>query len=230
MVMPATLIVVPVLARPWRIRPVLESIKKATLNPKVLLVASSHDTQVHLACAEASQIIADMAWLHIPYQECGDYARKIQYGYLISNDPFLFCAADDLEFHPGWLEAAMEPMADPNIGVVGTQDLGNGRVLHGEHSTHSLVRRSYVDRFGLIDQPGVVMNPDYPHEHSDDELVETAKFRKAWAFAPGSIVEHLHPAWGKAEWDPLYSNNSERIKIGSALFHQRRHLWGGGDW
>lgn len=230
MVMPATcLIVVPVLARPWRIRPVLESIKRATVDPHVLLVASSHDTAVQMACAEASQIIASMAWITIPYQEVGDYARKCNYAYLISSEPFLFTAADDLEFHPGWLEAAMEKMADPAIGVVGTQDLCNYLVLQGVHSTHSLIRRTYVDRFGLIDQPGLVLNPDYPHEFSDDEVVETAKHRKAWAFAPGAIVEHLHPSCGKAEWDDLYNDNSERNRVGSALFHQRRHLWGGGD-
>lgn len=226
MVMPTCLIVVPVLARPWRIRPVLESIKRATPNPKVLVVASTHDTAVHLACAEASHVIADMAWVHIPYEPVGDYARKVNFGYLISNDPFLFLAADDLEFHEGWLEAAMAKMADPKIGVVGTQDLCNYRVLQGEHSTHSLMRRTYVDQFGLIDQPGLVLNPDYPHEFVDDEQVATAKFRGAFAFAGDSIVEHLHPGCGKADWDELYSNNSERVKIGAGLYQQRCHLWG----
>ena len=125
---------------------------------------------------------------------------------------------------PGWLSAALARLA-PGIGVVGTNDLGSPRVMAGEHATHSLVTRSYADEFGTIDEPGKVLHEGYVHEFVDDELVATARFRSAWAFAVDSHVEHLHPCWGKAPMDRLYAGQSERIRAGRKLYDRRRHLW-----
>jgi hypothetical protein len=155
----------------------------------------------------------------------GDYAKKINAGYEATEGPFLFLGADDLKFHPGWLEAALEPMSDERIGVVGTQDLGNPSVKRGEHATHSLVRRSYVDAFGTIDEAGKVLSEAYPHEFVDNELVETAKARGAWAFADDSVVEHLHPSWGKSPVDELYAQQRRRMREGRRIYQHRRKLW-----
>jgi hypothetical protein len=46
--------------------------------------------------------------------------------------------------------------------------------MAGRHSTHSLVTRDYVERFGTIDEAGVVLHEGYPHEFVDDEFVQTA--------------------------------------------------------
>lgn len=170
--------------------------------------------------------IPKLSLLSIEYHAVGDYARKINAAFLVSDAPFLFTGADDLDFHEGWCEAALRRMEDPRIGVVGTQDLGNPVVLAGEHSTHSLVRRSYVYHPGaVIGMPGAVLNPDYPHEWCDNELVATAQARGAFVFAEDSIVEHLHPNWDKAAIDPIYSAAVERSRVGERLFYHRRHLW-----
>lgn len=156
----------------------------------------------------------------------GDYARKINRGYLVSSEPFLFLGADDLAFRPGWLAAGLAPFADPAIGVVGTQDLApTERARSGEHATHVLVRRRYVDELGTIDEPGKILHESYPHEYVDDELVGTAKARGAWHFAGDSVVEHLHPSWGKAPTDALYRDQARRMAIGRRIFERRRPLW-----
>jgi hypothetical protein len=103
--------------------------------------------------------------------------------------------------------------------------MGNPRVKAGQHSTHSLVSRAYADRFGTIDEQGKILHEGYPHEYVDDELIGTAKRRRAWAFAQNSYVEHLHPLWGKASMDPLYANIQARTNAGTALFVKRRRLW-----
>jgi hypothetical protein len=59
----------------------------------------------------------------------------------------------------------------------------------------------------------------------DDEAVQTAKKRRAWAFAPDSHVEHLHPMGGKAPMDDLYAGQKRRMEDGRLLYRRRAQLW-----
>lgn len=215
------LIVIPVLRRPHRAAPVLESIREATTLPhRVLFVGSPGDDDEHQAVRDAGGdlLVID----RLPGR--GDWARKIQAAYDTSDEPLIFLGADDLRFHPGWLEAALRALT-PGIGVVGTNDLGNRRVIAGDHATHCVVTRDYVERFGTIDQPGQVLHTGYWHEYVDDELVGTAKMRGAWAFAADAVVEHLHPNWNKADSDGLYDQQRARMRDGLRIYQRRRHLW-----
>jgi hypothetical protein len=215
-------IIVPILGRPHRVAPFLKSLAKATPEPhRVVMVGTRTDTKM---LAEARKH-PDVELLVMRPAYIGDYARKINFAYRHTTEPLMFLAADDLNFHDGWLPAAVAEMRGP-IGVVGTQDLAHtDRARDGEHSTHSLVARAYIDECGTIDEPGKVLHEGYPHEFVDDEFVETAKARGAWAFAAGSVVEHLHPSWGKAPADAIYSRMHDRMRIGRRIFMQRRQLW-----
>jgi len=88
-----------------------------------------------------------------------------------------------------------------------------------------MIRRRYADDLGTIDEPGKILHEGYPHEYVDDELVETAKARDAWTFAAGSVVEHLHPSWGKAPRDALYNAQRRRMEDGRRVYLRRRKLW-----
>lgn len=212
-------VLVPMLGRPHRVAPLLESVTAATPEPhRVLFLLTPDDLEVHDAVARAGG-----EHLEVPWRSHGDYARKINAGVSATTEPLVFCGADDLAFHPGWLERAVERLA-AGIGVVGTNDLGNPRVMRGEHATHSLVTRAYAE-LGTIDEPGKLLHEGYPHEYVDDEMVGTAKHRGAWAFAADSIVEHLHPHWGKAPTDELYDAQAQRMRAGRRLYQQRRRLW-----
>jgi len=213
-----TVVLVPMLGRPHHVAPLLKSLR-STSDAEVLFLVSPNDTAVHAAIDEAGD-----RRITVPRFEAGDYARKINAGYRHTTEPLLFCGACDLEFHPGWFEAAAARLT-PGIGVVGTNDLGNDRVLAGVHSTHSLVTRDYADQHGIIDQAGMVLCELYPHEFVDDELVGTAMKRGAWAFAGDSHVEHLHPHWNKAPSDDLYEQQGERMAVGRRIFNRRRRLW-----
>ena len=146
--------------------------------------------------------------LLVPWQSKGDYARKIQAGIDATSSPYVFTGADDLKFHPRWFENAARYM-DGTVGVVGTNDLCNRRVLAGDHGTHFLVARWYLE-LGTIDGDPHLFHHGYAHEFVDDELVGTAKKRGAWAHAPDSIVEHLHPMAEKAPMDELYA--AQRVR------------------
>ena len=214
-------VLVPMLGRPHRVAPLIESVTEATsCDHRILFVATSGDDDVIDAVNEAGCDLEVIAANTI-----GDYAKKIQHGYQCSTEPFLFLGADDLKFHPGWFEAAVRHFADPAVGVVGTQDLCNSRVIAGEHATHSLVSRRYVDEHGTVDQPGQVLHEGYPHEFCDTEMVETAKSRGAFRFEHDSIVEHLHPLAGKAPMDASYAAARNRMRRGAPIFRRRSKLW-----
>lgn len=213
-------ILVPMLGRPHRVRPLLDSIEQATPAANVLFLLSRSDATVRRVVGETGR-----AFREFPYSPIGDYAMKINAGVAATREPLLFTGADDLRFWPGWFEAALA-MLTPGIGVVGTNDLGNPRVLAGDHATHFLVTRDYTKR-GTIDRPGsgMLFHPEYPHEFVDDELVGTAKRRGAWAMAIDSYVEHLHPDWGKAQTDALYQQQTNRMRLGQRVYVRRRRLW-----
>lgn len=212
-------VLVPMLGRAHRVGPLLDSLRTTAPDARPLFLVSPDDHPVHAAVdAEGADRVT------VPGPSPGDYARKINTGLRASTEPLLFLGADDLRFHPGWFDAAVEKMTGP-VGVVGTNDLGSPRVIVGDHATHSLVSRDYADTFGTIDEPGKILHEGYPHEFVDDELVETAKHRGAWAFAADSHVEHLHPSWGKAPADPMYRQQRRRMAEGRPIYQARRHLW-----
>lgn len=206
---------VPVLGRPHRVRPLLESIAGSTQEPyRVVFIADPDDFDQQRAIHETD---ADLMLIG------GGYGAKINAAVRATDEPLVFFGADDLHFHLGWLEAASAAL-QPGIGVVGTQDLCNRRVLRGEHATHFLVTREYAE-LPLIDGGRGPLCEEYPHEFVDDELVGTARRRGAWAFAAESVVEHLHPDAGKAPSDALYEAQAERMRRGRPIFNRRRRLW-----
>lgn len=212
-------ILVPILNRFHRVEPLVESIR-ATCTARILFLCSPGDEAVH----EAVDRVGERRIIVARCQH-GDYARKINVGVRATTEPLLFTAADDLQFEPGWLAAARAAMTD-HIGVVGTNDLGSPRVVAGDHATHFLMARWYIEQHGTIDEPGKAMHEGYPHEWVDDEVVGTAKARGVWAFAADSRVRHLHPDWcPEVPRDAHYSGQRRRMQLGRPLFIRRSRLW-----
>lgn len=216
-----TVVLVPILQRAHRVAPVVDSIR-ASCDARILFCVTPNDRQVK-AAIEAVGDIAE--YLEVRWHPVGDYARKINAGIKATTEPLIFSGADDLEFEPGWLEAAKAELR-PGIGVVGTNDLGSPRVMRGEHATHFLITREYVEQFGTIDGPGQAMAECYPHEYVDDEMVGTARLRGAWAFAAESRVRHRHPNWdASVPMDDLYAGQQRRMIAGRRTYVNRRRRW-----
>lgn len=218
-------ILIPVLRRPHRVEPLVQNIKASGADADIVFIASSNDHDECLELARVQGLYDAVHVLKTPPARSGDYARKINWGYQAAPDyhEWFFLAADDVDFHHGWYQAALAVAGDRR--VIGTQDLGNSRVLAGQHSTHSLVHRSYIAEYGTIDEPNKILHEGYPHEFVDDEFIETARLRDEFVFAGASIVEHLHPMWGKAATDPLYDAHSQRMSVGRLIYTKRKRLW-----
>lgn len=225
-------VIVPVLRRPNAAEPLARSLAESLsdkVRARLIFVCSPGDDDEIAACIDVCQKYDEIlqptgivtAWEPGP----GDYARKINLGYRSTDEQWIFTGADDLRFYARWADNALAT-ATLSTGVIGTNDLGNGLVIQGRHSTHSLVRRTYADHFGVIDQPGAIYFEGYDHQYCDNELVETALHRNAFAAAPASIVEHLHPIWRKAPNDPVYDRGQSGRLADKALYESRRPLWG----
>lgn len=214
-------ILIPVLGRPELAAKVLASVDQTVTDPRVLFIADSddHDEIAAIRGAGGDLLLA------LPGT---NYATKINAGFAASDSDFFFCGADDLVFHPRWWEHARDLLLGaPTLHVIGTNDLCNRRVMRGEHSTHHLVRRSYIEeQGGVIDEPpGKVLHEGYAHEYCDDEFIGTAKARGCFAHCHESIVEHIHPMVGKAKDDRTYQIGRQHSHYSQRLFQQRAPLW-----
>ncbi len=160
------------------------------------------------------------------------YAEKVNRGFANTDTPWVFLCGDDVEFHPGWLEEAAE-LAD-RYDVIGTNDSLPGRtrnpaVAAGAHADHFFVRRAYVDTYGAsLEGPGVLAPECYSHWFVDQEIIELAKARGAFAPCLDSVVEHHHPGYDGREdlrlADPTYMRAVESSEADRKTYDSRRHL------
>lgn len=215
------LIAVPVLGRPRSASAVAERARETDVPYRLLFLCSPRDSSEIVACRATGAEVLVVGW----QPTRGDYARKINAACATASEPWVLMAADDLCFCPGWASAAIECGNQAGASVVGTNDLGNSRVMAGNHATHSLVRLDYVREQGTIDEPGKMLHEGYLHNFCDDELVATARRRGAWTFCRRSEVPHLHPHWGHAPMDATYRRGLSGFDADRRLFRTREHLW-----
>lgn len=212
-------VVVPVLGRPGNAEPFIRSLRASTGLATVYAVADIEDEETIAAWRSAGADVIIKGGR--PGERPGTFAEKVNAGYREVGEPWLFVVGDDVRFYPGWLDWAQHAAGD-RFHVVGTNDLGNSRVMAGEHATHLLIRRKYVDGMGAsLDGPGVVAHEGYRHWYVDDEIVTVAKARGVWAPCLDAVVEHLHPLFAKAPTDETYRLGAEHVAEDKALFEAR---------
>ena len=212
-------ILIPVLRRPHNAQRVMDSIRGATGTPhRVHFICSPRDNPQIDACLLTGAAVLVCDW----NPSAGDYARKINWGFRVTADEWVFQGADDVIFHPNWDAAALSVARQTKKRVIGTNDLHNPSVKRGKHSTHTLIARSYVEeRPATIDESDPVMWEGYDHQYVDLELIEVAKRRNEFAFAQNAIVEHFHPHWGNALTDPTYRKAFRRTVADRMLYAER---------
>lgn len=215
----------PVLGRPHRVAPLLESLCASVCDVQLvpLFLLSPDDPREKEAVMESGANFCQVSWP----AGYADWARKINLGYKETHEPWLLLGADDLTFDYRWADEALRVAAETGKRVIGTNDMANPTTMRGIHSTHPLVARSYADELGTIDGPGQVVTEEYSHQGVDTELVETAIYRGEWAFATQSRVRHHHPIYDRTvPMDETYRKGQATSRQDAVLFQQRRPLWG----
>jgi len=217
-------IFIPTFGRPHRAAELVEDIRvSTTASYRIYFIVEQHDPETIEAVSrlEAETIINPGP---------PTYASCINSAYSQTKEPYFFTGADDVHFHQGWLTAALGCMSDPRIGIVGTVDpLHDSR----DHSTHSLVRRTYIEeQSGCLDRPNTVLYP-YWHGWVDHELLGIAKARAAYHYCEDSLVEHHHPGWdwfgrvesGDEKFDATYAKGNSKHREDTRVFLQRCVRW-----
>jgi hypothetical protein len=214
-------VVVPVRGRPQNAAPFMSSLDESTRRARVYAVAHVDDTESVAAwSALGANVLTN--WQH-------SFACKVNHAYQSTGEPWLFMVGDDVKFHAGWADELMRAVSvvEQSTGirpsVIGANDLYNPRTMAGTHATHMLINRQYIADVGASwDGPGVVCHEGYKHNFVDDEMVTKAKQQpNAFVVAMDAIVEHMHPAAGKAEVDATYEIGAASINEDQALFARR---------
>lgn len=224
------LVIIPTLDRPGKLRSLAENILSATASQvHVLFVVEGEDVATCLMAAELAQ---DGLAGWCANRRKKNFSGAYNSGYQLAahsgtHFTHAFVGADDLRFAIDWDMPLQEPAE--HYAVVGTNDLHNGEVLGKQLATAYLVDRRYIDEVGgVIDQPpGLVQCEEYAHNYTDTEFIGTARSRGVWTPCLDSVVEHMHPVWGRGEWDPGYARSMSGIRADSVVYEARRHLWEG---
>lgn len=225
---PSVLVSIPTLGRPQNVERLVASCR-ASLDGhytyRIRYACSPGDTATIEAAEAAGVDVAVVAW---PQPAKADWARKHNEAFLTMSEDWMLLGGDDIVFHDGWFHHCLNAAArHSGVGacVVGTNDLGNDRVLKGHHSTHPLVHRGYLDCGGVVDDATRLLPECYGHWFVDDEFVKTAMARRTYAHAFEALVEHMHPNWGKAQDDATYRQGQASLYEDRRLFERRKSMW-----
>lgn len=214
-------VLIPVLGRPQNAARVASAIERATVSKhRILFLCSPGDDEQVESCRQTGESV-----LVVPWEPTrGDYPRKMNYGFRATAGEWVFLAADDIVPRKGWDQEALA-LDDGDVGVIGTVDNSSWwRVT--AHSTHPLVRRSYIETLGgSLDGPGTIFHEGYDHNYCERELVGLAQYRGRYRLCRTSRIEHLHPLLGLAKADATYEKGRAHFRSDCALFLSRAKGW-----
>lgn len=215
--MEKTVILIPTYFRANRILKIVDNIKLSTQFPTYpLFIVDKLDAPSINICH----------LYKIPYliSKGNSYACAINEGFEHVDAVYYFAAADDLIFHDKWLEEIFKTHRNYRNGlVIGTNDLLNKDVLAGNHATHYLFTRGYIERYGgTFDNSSKVLYEGYDHNYTDREFIDLAKSRHVFFPSLNAIVEHDHYEKNPAKMDPTYRKTRKRIRQDRLLYEARK--------
>jgi glycosyltransferase involved in cell wall biosynthesis len=225
-VMTDVAVLVPAMKRPGNVTRLVDSFNASNDGTASLFYVCDTDDAEQIAAVEAAGVV----W--IPADRGSSFACKINAGYEATTHSWIFVTGDDVEFTPGWIEAARN-LSD-RYDVIGTNDSEPGRVRNpkvaaGTHSDHFFVRRAYIDGEGSsLEGPGTVMAEAYFHWYGDVELIQLAKALGKFTPCLESRVIHHHPGYdgneAARESDPVYMKAVEFSEVDQTSFKRRAGL------
>lgn len=177
------------MGRPEKMEAFVQGVRATTVGHDVEIIAAVDGPGEHaLALSELGCVVDHSTELRGSSRAWNDALRHAR------GDPVVL-AADDLEWQPGWLDAALGCLAGfpGGWGFVGFNDGHWGPEL----STHYLMsRRFVVEVLG-----GVVAWPCYRHSFNDREANARAQAAGRYAWCENARVYHRHWIFGDRPQD-----------------------------
>ena len=192
----------------------LESLKTTTQGFELEVIALIDDDNESVKIALGFGCLVNPSNVKRGAIDCWNIGLKMCHGDLIVP------AGDDQIFHDNWLKYAIESHIEKlnSSGVVGMNDLAyNGNT---QLATMILFDRQYCkDHMG-----GVIAPPVYNYYCVDSEINAKAKSLNKFYWDERSIIEHLHPAFGKREPDEhdKYREEKNFMELDNKIFDDRK--------
>lgn len=213
-------ILIPTLGRTGALGPLLQNLRQVTeFRYRVYFVVDHEDLETRHTL-ETMQ-----GFDFVTVVSDGTFPEKSNAGYRASTEELVAPLADDVVFHPGWLEAVL-PHFEAGWQVVGTYDR-TPATEEGWHATMPIVRRSYIEDPGAVwGEPGKIFHEGFHHSFVETELWQLALHRDIAIFERESVIEHRHPEWGTREADATDAKgNGQNWEADEALFIRRKEQW-----
>ena len=212
-------VLLPTMNRVERCLATLRSLQATVDEAEVCLVVDCDPTILKRAVDEIDLAFVTN-WRPEPRTNVAAWNTALQ---MASHDLVVF-AADDLEFRPGWLEAARHEMArfDDGWGMVGFNDGHLGTEL----STHYLLHRRFICQV----LGGRVAWPCYPHSFNDLETNDRAKRAGRYRWAEHAHVYHHHWLFGDRPQDTTDVLTLGDHSVAEARYRERAAQGFPDDW
>lgn len=142
----------------------------------------------------------------------------------------IVATSDDIKFLHGFDEQIKKDAEAANYYVQADKNQPNGWdpmqfdfVLwygdgfpHGKILTVPIMTRKYYQRLGYI------YNPIYTSLFADEEAIYVGENLQRMYYSTAEIMVHMHPAWGKAEWDAQYRFTDSFYPADKKIFERRK--------
>lgn len=194
-------LVVPSRGRPAALRQMIASAETTADDPDQVEVCVRADDDDDLA---AYQQVYDLP-THWCIAKRGVMANAWNDGAAAAHGDILMMAADDLRFRTqGWdtaVRQAVEKVHDRIVLVYARDGHADERM-----ATHPFVTRKWVDAVGRFTAPY------FESDYVDLWLHDVATRIDRAVYLPDVLIEHMHPSFGKGEWDRTHEERMARAK------------------
>lgn len=210
-------ILIPTYGRPHRIAPLIENITSVTDMSlvEIVFIVEADDQATIDACES-------LGVTYLINTRARNYAGAMNTAVRTLQNEFFYASSDDFLYHENWLQPLLNYSAA--YSVVGSNDLGNPAVAQGQLAVAFLIKKSYLSR-AVLDSPGDMVHEGYLHNFADTELTQTAISQNEYGYCSESIVEHMHPAFGKGADDNTYHLQDGTWDHDAMVYQTRSILW-----
>jgi glycosyltransferase involved in cell wall biosynthesis len=193
-------VLIPTYKRPHKLENLITNFNQTTKQASLYFVITPEDK-------ETKQLLDDLEQNYFIVE--GEYVRAINTAFNLTDEPFIFCGADDIEFTQDWDKKLLESIN--GVGVTGGID--DWQISKsGVHTSHPLIRRSYIlEQGGALGYPGLVYNPNNEHYQVDIELEQLSWSRGQIRINKDCIIHHNHYVNHKAKNDSTYSRSRKTL-------------------